>query len=386
MSALVKLLLIAIPLLIILYFLSSTIFPTTTTLLEKVVVPGERLHLVYSPNYDVNFFGLERLHPFDAQKWGKVAAELVKSGVVKSREQLYDPAYYFTEQEGEAIIEKYLSEGYKEDLKSPSKVAKIMEINPLAFLPISVVDEYLLKKMRLQTVGSVLATRLALQHGVAINIGGGFHHASVGNGTGFCAYPDLTIAVLEARHNKLLTEEDKILIVDLDAHQGNGHELDFINDKNVVIVDLFSHPNYPGLAPNHAITKRIDHASPLPAGTTSEQYLMHVRDALAKYEKDTFSLIVYNAGTDILKGDPLGMMSVTEEATVERDELVFTFAKRKAIPIVMMTSGGYTSQSFKVISKSLLNLHEKVYADSPAATASPTANTATTGEEIHNSN
>lgn len=97
--------------------------------------------------------------------------------------------------------------------------------------------------MLLGSKGSVDAAFLAVQKGWAINLSGGFHHASKENGEGFCIFPDITfVSHYLRKHLKM----NKILIIDLDAHQGNGHERDHLHDKNTLIVDAYNHMIYPG--------------------------------------------------------------------------------------------------------------------------------------------
>lgn len=161
--------------------------------------------------------------------------------------------------------------------------------------------------MRYQTGGSILASKLALQNGWSINLGGGFHHCSSSNGGGFCAYADISLII-----HKLVVEErqlDKVMIVDLDAHQGNGHARDFLNNKNVFIFDMYNAFIYPR---DHAAKNGIDMAVELKPHTNDETYLAKLRKfldlSLTKFQPE---MIVYNAGTDILLGDPLGMLDIT---------------------------------------------------------------------------
>lgn len=185
--------------------------------------------------------------------------------------------------------------------------AKISEIPFLIFVPNVIVQRCYLKKMRYQTGGSILASKLALQNGWSINLGGGFHHCSSSNGGGFCAYADISLIV-----HKLVVEErqlNKVMIVDLDAHQGNGHERDFLKNKNVFIFDMYNAFIYPR---DHIAKNGIDVAVELKPHTNDESYLAKLRKfldlSLTKFQPD---MIVYNAGTDVLLGDPLGMLDIT---------------------------------------------------------------------------
>ena len=322
-----------------------------------------KANLVYSRDYDISFFGLEMLHPFDSKKWGKVADELVRKGVVVSYDSIYHP-----EIKDKDLLTRFLTREYLEALQSPAEISRIVELIPLRYLPLSVSQTRLLTPMLLQTHGSILATRLALEKKTAvINIGGGFHHANKTGGGGFCVYPDITLCVMEARRLGLLTPVDKVMIIDLDAHQGNGHEFDFIRDQQVTIIDFFRHPNYPGYPADHPIVKRIDYPVLIGDSMTEDEYLKELTSALNTYNPLDYALIIYNAGTDILDNDPLGRMNISESGIIKRDQMVFEFANgkqtplefanNKQTPLVMLTSGGYTGQSYQVIANSIANLH-----------------------------
>jgi acetoin utilization deacetylase AcuC-like enzyme len=88
------------------------------------------------------------------------------------------------------------------------------------------------------TQGTIDGTCLALEHKWAINLAGGYHHATKSSGGGFCIYPDITMAVHHLR--KFHSEIVKVMIIDLDAHQGNGYERDFLGDSNIFILDCFN--------------------------------------------------------------------------------------------------------------------------------------------------
>ncbi|KAJ0068507.1 hypothetical protein NL108_008902, partial [Boleophthalmus pectinirostris] len=201
-----------------------------------------------------------------------------------------------------AHTKRYLSR-----LKWSFVVATITEIPPLIFLPNFLVQRKVLKPLRTQTGGTIMAGKLAVERGWAINVGGGFHHCSGDRGGGFCAYADITLAI------KFLFERvegiSTATIIDLDAHQGNGHERDFLDDQRVFIMDMYNRHIYPrdGYA-KRAIKRRVE----LDWGTEDSEYLqkveLHCEGALNEVQPD---IIVYNAGTDILDGDPLGGLSIS---------------------------------------------------------------------------
>ncbi|XP_028796104.1 histone deacetylase 2 isoform X2 [Neltuma alba] len=251
-------------------------------------------------------------------------------------------------------LSKVHSESYLNSLKESSNVARIVEVPPVALLPNCLVQKKVLFPFRKQVGGTILAAKLAKERGWAINIGGGFHHCSAERGGGFCAYADISLCIHFAY---VRLNMSRVMIIDLDAHQGNGHELDFANDSRVYILDMYN----PGIYPfDYEARNYIDQKVEVKSGTLTEEYLRKLDEALQvagnRFDPE---LIVYNAGTDILDGDPLGRLKISPEGIVQRDEKVFQFACEKNIPIVMLTSGGYMKSSARVIADSIVNLSKK---------------------------
>jgi histone deacetylase 11 len=151
------------------------------------------------------------------------------------------------------------------------------------------------------------------------------------------------------------------MIVDLDAHQGNGHERDRVNgafgDLDIYILDMYNSGIYPG--DGHA-KQGIDKDVLLRFHTNDQTYLdkLHValREALDAHNPQ---FIVYNAGTDCLIGDPLGALNITREGIIARDEFVFRSAFDRRVPIAMLLSGGYQKNNAQVIADSIQNLNRK---------------------------
>lgn len=123
------------------------------------------------------------------------------------------------------------SESYLNSLKSSARVAMIVEVPPVALLPNCLVDQKVLRPFRKQVGGTILAAKLAKERGWAINVGGGFHHCSADQGGGFCAYADISLCIHFAFARLNIS---RVMIIDLDAHQGNGHEIDFSHDSMLI--------------------------------------------------------------------------------------------------------------------------------------------------------
>ncbi|XP_038005478.1 histone deacetylase 11 isoform X2 [Motacilla alba alba] len=282
--------------------------------------------IVYSPDYNITFMGLEKLHPFDAGKWGKVINFLKEEKLIA--DDLIVQAREATDEDLLVVhTRRYLNK-----LKWSFVVATITEIPPVAFLPNFVVQRKVLKPLRTQTGGTIMAGKLAVDRGWAINVGGGFHHCSSDKGGGFCAYADITLAI-----------------------KGNGHERDFMDDPRVYIMDAYNRYIYPGDGfAKRAIKRKVE----LEWGTEDTEYLQkvqtHVEGALNEFKPD---IVVYNAGTDVLDGDPLGGLAISPQGIVKRDEVVFRAARSRGVPVLMVTSGGYQKRTARIIADSILNLH-----------------------------
>ena len=312
---------------------------------KEPVSVENKLPIIFHKDYDISLAGLEKLHPFDSCKYGKVHDYLVKkAGIAKSR---FHVPTKVTDQE----LLKVHSQEYINSLADSSAVARITEVGIISYLPNFLVQRTLLNAMKLATGGTVLGADLALKHGWAINLSGGYHHAKRENGEGFCVYADIPLAV-----NKVLEHNPhyKIMVVDLDAHQGNGHEACLKDEKRAFIFDVYNGSIYPR---DREAQKRIDFNFPVGIGITDEPYLSIVSNHLpAALDQTKPDLIVYNAGTDTFEEDPLGFMKVSEQGIIKRDELVFRYARERNIPILMVLSGGYTKKSAEIIGKSIHNV------------------------------
>ncbi|CAJ0590149.1 unnamed protein product [Cylicocyclus nassatus] len=304
--------------------------------------------LVFHEIYDVKMFGIEKCHPFDAGKWGRVYAKL-KEWELVSDDSIVRPVEATRNDLLIAHTKLYLASLY-----SPCVLAKVVEVPIACFIPTCITDKYFLRRMRYQCGGTVAACQIALERGWSVHLGGGFHHAHRTFGGGFCVYADISLALKILFTLKLI---EKALIVDVDAHQGNGHERDFGDDPRVFILDLYNPRIYPW---DHKASEGISRSVHVGSMTSDAEYLRLLKSnlsaALTEFSAD---LVILNAGTDSLENDPLGCLNLSPKCIVHRDEAVFQLCRQKSIPIVMLTSGGYLMKSAEVIAKSIRNLHEK---------------------------
>ncbi|NWZ69758.1 HDA11 deacetylase, partial [Acrocephalus arundinaceus] len=314
--------------------------PHRTELYEEP--PSGCWPIVYSPDYNITFMGLEKLHPFDAGKWGKVINFLKEEKLIA--DDLIVQAREATDEDLLVVhTRRYLN-----------KLKVLYLLMCFSNCPEQVQRQCMSCTVVLnQPYSYRMAGKLAVDRGWAINVGGGFHHCSSDKGGGFCAYADITLAI------KFLFERvpgvSRATIIDLDAHQGNGHERDFMDDPRVYIMDAYNRYIYPGDGfAKRAIKRKVE----LEWGTEDTEYLQkvhtHVEGALNEFKPD---IVVYNAGTDILDGDPLGGLAISPQGIVKRDEVVFRAARSRGIPVLMVTSGGYQKRTARIIADSILNLH-----------------------------
>ncbi|XP_026751657.1 histone deacetylase 11 [Galleria mellonella] len=304
--------------------------------------------LVYDEKYNVSFLGLEKFHVFDAKKWRNIIQYL------KEADFITDACLVRPLPAKKSDLLVVHTKRYLKSLKWSTNVAIIAEVPIVACLPNVFVQCAYLKPMRLQTGGSVLAGKLALERGWAINVGGGFHHCSSDKGGGFCPYADITLLIRFLVMNGLI---QNAMIVDLDAHQGNGYQRDFLGVPEVYIMDMYNRNIYPkDKEAKQAIRRKVELANRVEDLEYMLKLRQNLKAALKEFKPD---ILVYNAGTDILDSDPLGHMRISEIGIIKRDEFVFESCKERRIPIVMLTSGGYLRKTAKIIADSILNLHRK---------------------------
>jgi acetoin utilization deacetylase AcuC-like enzyme len=191
----------------------------------------------------------------------------------------------------------------------------------------------LLERSLCSVGGTLAAMNHALQYGYGINLAGGTHHAFADRGEGFCVFNDLAIA---SRKALLERRAKKILIVDLDVHQGNGTAKIFEDEPDVFTLSVHGERNYP------FVKEKSDLDIGLPDGTTDEGYLemleQHLPKLFASFEPD---LVFLQGGVDVLAEDRYGRMKLTKKGVAARDSLVYNLCFENSIPLVYTMGGGY---------------------------------------------
>ena len=273
-----------------------------------------KLQVIGSPNYRLDFRGFidsgDYLH-LSVDKTGRIRELL-------SRSPLTD-RFEFVEAD-EAKEEDLLlvhSRGYLLSLRiDPRKVLGYFEIgsNVLegedAFL-FTYVNYQLLRPMRYIVSGTIQAGISSLERRVAVNLGGGYHHASSDNGGGFCVYNDVAVAIRYLQREGLAK---KVLIVDLDVHHGDGNARIFKKDQDVFVFSMHEGDIFPPKKPKSDFDIKLKELT----GDDRYMYLLrtHLPVILDRFKPD---VIFYLAGADVYRGDRSSNLNITRKGILERD-------------------------------------------------------------------
>ena len=194
----------------------------------------------------------------------------------------------------------------------------------------------------LAVVGGTLgAADAALRDGATVNLAGGTHHAFADHGEGYCVFNDLVIALRRLRADGRI---DRVLIIDLDVHQGNGTAALCRSDEATFTFSMHGANNYP--ARKEQSSWDVD----LPDGTTDEAYVSRLADILPTLiERARPDLVMYQAGVDVLAGDRFGKLGLSLAGVEERDRLVCACAMQAGLPLVVTLGGGYARAIDRIV-------------------------------------
>ena len=202
------------------------------------------------------------------------------------------------------------------------------------------INDSVVRRSFVATGGTVLASKLALDSKLACNTAGGSHHATFNFGAGYCVFNDVAVA---ANYLKNKGYAKKILILDLDVHQGNGNSEIFQNDKDVLTFSMHCGTNYP------AKKSKSDIDVPLNENMEDEEYLNILYNNLKKLNENSYDFVFYVAGVDIHHEDRLGKLKITDEGINKRDQIVIEHFNKKNISLCGVLGGGYNKSFDKLI-------------------------------------
>lgn len=279
------------------------------------------MYLAWSPKY---CHPLPAAHRFPMEKYELVPDQLLHEGVIQANNihvpQAIDEAITILTHDAE----------YWHKLKTLQLTRQ--EVRRTGFpLSASLVD-----RETIIAQGTINGVHHALRHGPAFNVAGGTHHAFTNFGEGFCLLNDQAIAANYLLHNRLA---NKILIVDLDVHQGNGTAQIFSNKPQVFTFSMHGAKNFP----HRKELSDLDIA--LPDATDDDTYLTELSNALPRLlEEVKPDFVFYLAGADVLATDKLGRLNLSIEGCKQRDKLVLEAIKQHNLPLQISMGGGYSPE------------------------------------------
>jgi len=300
------------------------------------------MKVIYSKYYNINLGLLNYLHPFDGTKF-----QTIYDGLKKNKD------IEFLEPSAEVnmdVIDEFLSSIMQHRVRNKNGIFQALEVPRIPLVGFSFLDRKILTPMRWGVAGTILGATQALKNGgVYWNVSGGYHHAMQQNMEGFCIYNDVGICHQQLLKNGLLGPDDKILIIDTDAHHGNGNAYTFMEKKQVSILDIYN----AGIYPTSGYTRdRVNIPVPLPPGTDGQTYLQRYSEALKKLD-DNYCLAFVVAGTDTLMSDKLGGLCLSIDDVAEREKLTLQALSKHSIPTVMLGGGGYSKDSAKSVIRAI---------------------------------
>ena len=265
-------------------------------------------------------------HKFPIKKFGELANYLLNEKVIT---KFHEPNPCSFETLKEAHSEKYI-------LDIQNKTLDQKGIKKIGF-PL---NDSVVRRSFIATGGTVLATKLAINYGIACNTAGGSHHANYEGGAGYCVFNDVAVA---AKYLLNKGFANRILIVDLDVHQGNGNSDIFNEDRHVFTFSMHSKSNYP------AKKSKSDLDVELKDNMEDKEYLDILKFNLNNLNEENFDFIFYIAGVDIHHEDRLGKLKITDEGIKLRDQIVIDNFFSKRIPICGVLGGGYNKNFNKLV-------------------------------------
>ena len=277
-------------------------------------------------NHEDYFAKIGDDHKFPINKFGELANYLLKKKIVN---KFYKP--YACSDE---TLKRAHSENYIRNVKN-----KTLDESIIKKIGFPLVDSVVQRSL-VATGGTVLASKLAITNGIACNTAGGSHHANFEGGAGYCVFNDVAVAAQYLLDRGLA---GKILIVDLDVHQGNGSADIFKDNKNVFTFSMHSKSNYP------AKKSVSDLDVELEDNMEDAQYIKLLKFYLHQLNDENFDYVFYVAGVDIHFNDRLGKLKISDEGIKKRDEIVTENFFSKGIPLCGVLGGGYNKDFNKLV-------------------------------------
>ncbi len=277
-------------------------------------------------NHEDYFAKIGDDHKFPINKFGELANYLLKKKIVKKFHKPYACS--------DETLKRAHSEIYIKNVKN-----KTLDENTVKKIGFPLVDSVVQRSL-VATGGTVLASKLAITNGIACNTAGGSHHANYEGGAGYCVFNDVAVAAQYLLDRGLA---GKILIVDLDVHQGNGSADIFQDNRNVFTFSMHSRSNYP------AKKSISDLDVELEDNMEDEQYIKLLKFYLNQLNEENLDYVFYIAGVDIHFNDRLGKLKISDLGIKKRDEIVTENFFSKGVPLCGVLGGGYNKDFDKLV-------------------------------------
>jgi acetoin utilization deacetylase AcuC-like enzyme len=277
-------------------------------------------------NHEDYFAKIGDDHKFPINKFGELANYLLEKKIIN---QFHKPYPCSVKTLKGAHSQTYIN----------NIINKSLDQNGVKKIGFPLVDS-VVKRSLVATGGTVLASKLALEYRIACNTAGGSHHANFDGGAGYCVFNDVAVAANYLLNKGLVK---KILIVDLDVHQGNGNSDIFENNKNVFTFSMHSKSNYP------AKKSKSDLDIELEDNTEDQKYIETLKDSIQLLNKQKFDFVFYIAGVDVHFNDRLGKLKLSDDGIKKREEIVIGNFFSKKIPICGVLGGGYNKNFDKLV-------------------------------------
>jgi acetoin utilization deacetylase AcuC-like enzyme len=300
--------------------------------------PGDKgVPIVYHPAYSKPV--LPEGHRFPMPVFREIYKRLIRDGVAVPGANLYQPARMPSMEELLYAHDENYVDAFRHGALDETSMRKIG-------LPWS---EALVERTLAEVAGTILTADLALATGLAVNCAGGTHHAHFDHGSGYCIFNDLAITAKRVIQRKAA---DRVLILDLDVHQGDGTARITSDDANVFALSVHCAENFP------ANKARSDRDVSLPKGTGDETYIKTVEGALRETLQDFKpNLVLYDAGVDVHEADKLGGLSLTDEGLIRREALVLDVCVGGGVPVAAFVGGGYDDDMDELVRRHCILHH-----------------------------
>jgi acetoin utilization deacetylase AcuC-like enzyme len=291
------------------------------------------LKIAYNKNY---IYPLEENHRFPMIKYELIPEQLVRENTC-TENNFFNP-----EKVDDLIVLLTHEKEYFERFKSLDLSKK--EIREIGF-PLS--KELVEREMEIAE-GTIRGVHYSIKHGISMNIAGGTHHAFYNRGEAFCMLNDQAIAA-----NYILNKglANRVMIIDLDVHQGNGTAALFNNTSNVFTLSFHGKNNYPFRKENSDLDIEFEDR------TDDKEYLKVLRETIPKVINEFEpEFIFYLSGVDVLENDKLGRLGLTINGCKERDRFILDICKKNSIPVQVSMGGGYS-----VVLKNIIEAHSNTF-------------------------